>query len=349
MGLNIPDDLDLWKQRQRQQGGVVARMRARRGADEAPTPLRLHVKGERPEVLTVLDSTSPTQMKSLIEPVVRLENRDIAVLAPGAVPGLDERDGWTSVDIDPGLDDARLESVRAVLSAGHYLPRGAAAWEWAGRRGVPYVVVQHGLMTPQAPPLPHDVRLLAFSEQDAKFWASGRTDVTWDVVGSQLLWDAAASAGTGRAPVDPTAPPVYLGQLHGGELPRWGKVRRATAFCRAQHAVYRPHPNEKDKLSRVTHAAWESMGITVERNGGPLTEVRAPVVAAFSTGVLEAAARGIPAWVHYPDPPDWLEEFWDRYRLHRWGQDPTPAPPQPPVEPAQAIAARLTDLIKDPA
>ena len=345
MALIHPRDLDAWHAWQLRQYPARALRHALSRRTAAPESLCLTVSGPSPRVLVALEARTPTQIAALVRPAAAVGG--VAVLSP--FPAADVLEGTTTTVLPgAGLPDA-LGSVQAVLAVGDYLPAGAQARAWADGLGARVVVVQHGLLTPHAPPLPSGAHLLAFSEEDARFWASGRTDVTGEVVGSQLLWDAAAPQETSRAPVDPGARPVFLGQLHGAELPRWGKIRGATAFCRAEHAVYRPHPKEQDKLSRLTHAAWERMGITVERNGGPLTEVGGPVVAAFSTGVLEAAARGIPAWVHYPDPPDWLEEFWDRYRLHRWGQEPTPAPPQPPVEPAQAIAARLTDLIEDPA
>jgi hypothetical protein len=65
------------------------------------------------------------------------------------------------------------------------------------------------------------------------------------------------------------------------------------------------------------------------------------VVSVFSTGVLEAAARGMPAWVEFPKPPSWLQEFWERYGMSRYGAEPTPAPSRPAVEPASAIARVL--------
>ncbi|MFI7484334.1 RNA-binding protein [Kocuria sp. M1R5S2] len=337
-----PADLAAWHAWQRRQYPARALRHAVSRRRSEPEPLHLTLCGRSPRVLVALEARTPTQIAALVRPAEAVGG--IAVLSP--VPAADIL-GGTTTTVRPGASvPEALGSVRAVLGVGDYLPAGARARAWADELRAAFVVVQHGLLTPHAPPLPRRAHLLAFTERDARFWTLGRPDVTWDVVGSQLLWDAAAGNGT-RKPVDPSARPVFLGQLHGAELPRWGKIRRATAFCRAEDAVYRPHPREEDKLSRLTHAAWERLGITVERNGGPLTEVTGPVVAAFSTGVLEAAARGLPAWVHYPDPPAWLEEFWDRYGLHAWGDDPTPAPPQPTVEPAQAIADRLTDLIEE--
>ena len=197
--------------------------------------------------------------------------------------------------------------------------------------------MQHGLLTPYAPPLPPGAQLLAWSEQDAAFWRSGRSDITTDVVGSQLLWDAAQDPG----PRIEDIRPVFLGQLHGAELPRAGMTRATVVFCRRTSATYRPHPSERDLASRLQHVAFERVGIEVNRSAIPLRDLRRPVAAAFSTGLLEAAARGVPAWAFYPSPPAWLRDFWHRYGLSQWGDDPTPTPPQPDDEPAAAVARHL--------
>ena len=81
------------------------------------------------------------------------------------------------------------------------------------------------------------------------------------------------------------------------ELPRDVFAEAAETFCRAERATYRPHPSERDRRSVATHARWEASGITIDRSGIPLRELGAPVVSVFSTGVLEAAAAGLPAWV----------------------------------------------------
>ncbi|MGB4135983.1 MAG: RNA-binding protein, partial [Microbacterium sp.] len=247
---------------------------------------------------------------------------------------------------DAASAPAVLRGVRAVVSAGHFLPVGNAAYRWSRAVGATYVVVQHGLLTPFMPPLAPGAHLLAFSSADAEFWRSGRGDVTTAVVGSQLLWNA---AHPGDAPdlVPPVArpaageeTPVFLGQLHGAELPRRISAATATAFCRAYGAEYRPHPAETDRVSRLQHALWRRRGIRFAPPGPLLTE-RRPVVSIFSTGVLEAAAAGIPSWVTCVRPPAWVQEFWERYDLRLWGGDPTPAPDQPAAEPAAAVAASV--------
>ena len=87
-----------------------------------------------------------------------------------------------------------LPDIRIVLSAAQFLSRGAVAYEFSRAIGAEYWMVQHGLLVPQAPPLPVGCTLLAFSEADAEFWASGRRDVTTHAVGSQLLYLAAQKA-----------------------------------------------------------------------------------------------------------------------------------------------------------
>ena len=136
---------------------------------------------------------------------------------------------------------------------------------------------------------------------------------------------------------------IFLGQLHGAELPRAAMTRSAILFCRMTGATYRPHPSERDLMSRLQHRAFGRLGIEVDASGTALADLGRPVAAAYSTGLVEAAARGLPAWAFHPSPPAWLREFWERYGLSVWGADPTPAPVLPTIEPARAIAGCLSD------
>ena len=95
-------------------------------------------------------------------------------------------------------------------------------------------------------------------------------------------------------------------------------------------------------MSRVQHRIMARAGVIIEASGKSLVEEGRPVVSIFSTGTLEAACRGLPAWVHHPDPPAWVSEVWDRYQLSRWGDPPTRPLPQPEEEPAAAVAKALT-------
>ncbi|MGN8026981.1 hypothetical protein [Microbacterium sp. 22242] len=353
MGLMFPEDLAAWRRWQR------GRHPARRARDllRRPAPLAaalvLHRRAADPGVLFVLDATTPTALASVLEPLAHLGDAPAAVLAPGDVsarlPG-----EWTTEVVDPAAVPASLRSVRAVVSAGHFLPAGQVAFGWSQELGARYVVVQHGLLTPFMAPLPERAHLLAFSDRDAEFWRSGRADVTSESVGSQLLWRAAGSAvagsGAGGGPARPDArgdgrsdAPVFLGQLHGAELPRRISAATATAFCREHGALYRPHPAETDRVSRAQHALWRRRGIRFAEPG-PLSATAGPVVSIFSTGVLEAAASGRDAWVTCVHPPDWVSEFWDRYGLAAWGDAPTAAPERAAVEPARAIAGAVLAL-----
>ncbi len=212
-------------------------------------------------------------------------------------------------------------TIRRVLSAGAFESVSLPVHGWARDRDVEFVVVQHGLLTPFAPPLPEASHLLAWSEADAAFWAEGRPDVATSTVGPQLLWRAA------QRPLSPKSDrAVFLGQLHGVELPRLDVARVSSRFCRMTHAEYRPHPGERDMVSRALHEVWRRTGVEFEASGLPLAELARPVVSIFSTGILEAAAQGRPAWGVHPEPPSWLLEVWARYGIGRWGGEPTRAP-----------------------
>lgn len=348
MGLNHPRDLDAWRTWQATQQSAPARaagfarsaLTAARGRS-APT-LVLTSASATPRVLVCLESRSPTSVLALLSPLDHLPLDQVAVLSTTPIRDLLPDHPWTEEEDDAGDLLARItREDGVVLSTGHYLPVGGAAYD-ISQKDARFVTVQHGLLTPQAPPLAEGTTLLAFSDADADFWRSGRDDVTTHTVGSQLLWDA--SLGDSIA-VDATAPPVFLGQLHGAELPRAAMERSAEAFCLAHHAAYRPHPSETDRHSRRTHARFERLGIEIDRSGVPLTELGRPVVSAFSTGVLEAAAHGIPAWVHFSGAPAWLSEFWDRYGLAPWGEAPTAPPRHLSVEPARAVADLVLTLL----
>lgn len=345
MGLIFPDDLMAWQRWQRGRHGL----RAARDLLRRPSPpgLTLHLPTDDPVVLFALEASTPTAIASVTVPLKHLGGVPAAVVAPfnatALLPGT-----WRTIPLGvvPELP-TELGGIRAVVASGHFLPAGAVAYEWSRRLGARFLVVQHGLMTPFAPPLPHGAHLLAFSERDGDFWRSGRTDVTADAIGSQLLWEAARHVAR-TAPVDAppaaAATPVFLGQLHGAELPRRISGGTAVAFCRRFGAEYRPHPAEVDRISRLQHALWRRRGIRFAPAGGMLDRPR-PVVSIFSTGVLEAAAGGVPSWVTCLRPPAWVQEFWERYELAVWGGEPTPAPLRPEIEPARAVAERALAVV----
>lgn len=362
--LKYPLDLDAWQAWQRRQkklkwakyklNSLLASARSRTVAEE-PVRGLLYTRGTKPQVLIVMDSFSPTNRNAILEPLKHLDAVDVALWVPeDASDYLDgqyaserySRKDWSEQEISGDELMRLLPDIRIVLSAAQFLSRGAVAYEFSHAIGAEYWMVQHGLLVPQAPPLPVGCTLLAFSEADAEFWASGRRDVTTHAVGSQLLYLAAQKAAGAEAQKQNDLEPIFLGQMHGAELPRASFAFAAHSFLKKYGGIYRPHPSEKDKLSVLTHKLWEKEGIRIDRSGTPLNEVPNPVVSIFSTGVLEAAIRGIPAWVYHPAPPAWLVEFWDRYGMNQWGQEPTPAPVQPKKEPAQRIAELMIETLE---
>ena len=362
--LKYPLDLDAWQAWQRRQkklkwakyklNSLLDSARSRTVAEE-PVRGLLYTRGAKPQVLIVMDSFSPTNRNAILEPLKHLGAVDVALWVPeDASEYLDgqyaserySRKDWSEQEISGDELMRLLPDVRIVLSAAQFLGRGAVAYEFSRAIGAEYWMVQHGLLVPQAPPLPVGCTLLAFSEADAEFWASGRRDVTTHAVGSQLLYLAAQKAAGTEAQKQNDLEPIFLGQMHGAELPRASFAYASHSFLKKFGGTYRPHPSEKDKLSVLTHKLWEKEGIRIDRSGTPLNEVPNPVVSIFSTGVLEAAIRGIPAWVYHPAPPAWLVEFWDRYGMNQWGQEPTPAPVQPKKEPAQRIAELMIETLE---
>ena len=362
--LKYPLDLDAWQAWQRRQKklkwakyklkALLDSARSRTIAEE-PVHGLLYTRGTKPQVLIVMDSFSPTNRTAILEPLKHLDAVDVALWVPeDASEYLDgqyasehySRKDWTEQEISGDELMRLLPDIRIVLSAAQFLSRGAVAYEFSRAIGAEYWMVQHGLLVPQAPPLPVGCTLLAFSEADAEFWASGRRDVTTHAVGSQLLYLAAQKAAGAEAQKQNDLEPIFLGQMHGAELPRASFAYASHSFLKKFGGTYRPHPSEKDKLSVLTHKLWEKEGIRIDRSGTPLNEVPNPVVSIFSTGVLEAAIRGIPAWVYHPAPPAWLVEFWDRYGMNQWGQEPTPAPVQPKKEPAQRIAELMIETLE---
>ena len=362
--LKYPLDLDAWQAWQRRQkklkwakyklNTLLDSARSQTGREE-PVRGLLYTRGTKPQVLIVMDSFSPTNRNAILEPLKHLDAVDVALWVPeDASEYLDgqyaserySRKDWSEQKISGDELISLLPDVRIVLSAAQFLGRGAVAYEFSRAIGAEYWMVQHGLLVPQAPPLPVGCTLLAFSKADAEFWASGRRDVTTHAVGSQLLYLAAQKAAGTEAQKQNDLEPIFLGQMHGAELPRASFAYASHSFLKKFGGVYRPHPSEKDKLSVLTHKLWEKEGIRIDRSGTPLNEVPNPVVSIFSTGVLEAAIRGIPAWVYHPAPPAWLVEFWDRYGMNRWGSEPTPAPVQPEKEPARRIAELMIETLE---
>ncbi len=360
-----PEQLEEWSSWQRRQWPA-----SRRAVDRARQVTRrlrgrkdgtgLEIASPRGPVhtLVALESTGPTQVAALAEPLRALAEQvehevleGVAWVLPAGADavGLPGAALHRIAPLEGQACPEHLRELTQVLVAGEYLPAGRAAVRWAREQGARVNVVQHGLLAVSTPPVPADCRLFAFSERDASWWTQSRTDVEVVDAGSALLWNAGRQAEAGGpaeagAVVGNEGAGVFLGQLHGAELPRADFAAAAAQYIHATGAVYRPHPAERDRLSVAQHEKWRAQGITVD-GSGPLTATTGPVAAVFSTGVLEAAQTGRPAYVVHPEPPAWLEDFWDRYSMSRWrpwrAPEPTPAFAMPHGDPAHVIARHL--------
>lgn len=350
-GLRHPGDLVAWRRWHESRHPVRAAARTARarlwpGPD---TLVDVLTPADGGDLLVAVEAAHASIEGAVVAPLRHLASERTAIVCPvdwrppEAYAAHDRR----TVPLD------RLPSLlapAAVLAAGHYSEIGAAAFALAEECTAPFLVSQHGALTPFAPPLPRAAHLLAWSDADADFWRSGREDVRITSTGSQLLWEAGlgSDTGAGRPAQRSTAtgPLTYLGQGHAAEIPRARLVHAALTTCRDHRAVYRPHPSERDVVSRLVLATYAKAGITVDFRVLPLVDLEAPMISVFSTGVLEAAARGRDAWVDFPRPPAWLGEFWERYGMSRYGTDPTPAPARPDAEPARRIAEIVTEAAR---
>ncbi|WP_203567999.1 prephenate dehydrogenase [Aestuariimicrobium ganziense] len=335
MGLIHPTDLAAWQRWERshhrlRQVKAAVKNRVR---PHPEAPLHLHHTSDQPRVLVALDVARGTSVDALLAPLDHVA-APAAILTRGPLPAHLTRPGWTTRPL-AGVEELP-PSISTVLSAGSFEAVSLPVHRWASGRGVRFIVVQHGLLTPFAPPLPPGSTVAAWTEGDGEFWRSGRGDVDVVTVGSQLLWKAATDPVS--APAD--GPALFLGQLHGTELPRHSYARAAWDFCRREQALYRPHPAEVDVVSRAIHVVWRRAGITFDDSGVALRQRSQPVVSVFSTGILEAAARGLPAWGFHPSPPRWVEDLWRRVGIQRWGDAPTQAPAFA-QEPARTIASQV--------
>lgn len=361
VSLHHPTDLAAWH------GSVGAgsnplrnlpnRIRSRR--DPEPPELMLPPgSAGHADILIVIESPTASQVASLVAPMRFLDPERVALLTTAGSRHrlqLDPSSAWVTIT-DPQDLSRALPGLRSVLTYGHYMRLGAIADITARKVGATSFVAQHGIITPLAPPLPEGSHLLAWSEADVRFWTSGRSDVGHHIVGSQLLHEAhQGAAGDGllfpseteRDLGTPTGI-TYLGQLHGSELPRRSMASAAVHFCRSTDATYRPHPSEHDLVSRMQHALWRRRGIRFDSSRLPLRDLHTEVVSVFSTGVLEAAAAGIPSWVNFPDPPEWLEELWQRYSMSRFGSAEPTRVEAPIDEPARTVAEIIAANAEEP-
>ncbi|MEO7125957.1 MAG: RNA-binding protein, partial [Nakamurella sp.] len=337
-------DLIAWQAWQMRQRGVKARANNQFGRVwHGRAPIMLTSTGPHGcDLLVALDATTPAAMCALLRPIAHLRGVSVRIASPQSIADMVPAGDWREGHADIDAVSVLATRARATLALGHYLPIGAAAYR--GSKPGQYCTVQHGLLTPQAPPLASGTHLLAWSQADADFWRSDRTDVEATTVGSQLLWEAAENQ-VGTQP-GKDARPVYLGQPHHAELDQKELIESVEHFCRETGATYRPDPAKRDRRSLAQQRKWEANGVEIDSGAQPLAELNAPVVSAFSSDILVAAARGLPAWVYHENPPQWLVELWHRYGMHQWGDSPTPAPQQPAQAPAKTIANIVMQMLE---
>lgn len=339
VGLVYPRDLAAWQAWQDNRRPLLQRLRATRHAPEDSWVLTC---GANPVVVVAVDGTTPSICAALETPCRHIASEHLAILDRRA--RLDILGADANVHSFSGIDelDVLCPDVKVAVTIGAHLPLGKMAHSLMERRAGHAFVVQHGLLTPHAPPLPPQTTLLAWSEDDATFWKSSRQEIETLNVGSQLFWRPETSTeGTQMS----EGAPIFLGQLHAAELGRADLIRTTVGFCRRNQARYRPHPSERDKTSRLVHAAMRRGGISFDDTAQALDASCSPVVAIFSSGLLEAAANGRPAFGYHPSAPQWINAFWERYSIGKWGSEPTVAPTQPEIEPALHIANVITSSI----
>ncbi len=339
--LLYPADLAAWSSWQASRRPLLLRL-GKRSAAPSTTGV-LTAGSSEARIITVIDGETASNEAALLAPLRFLDPSDVAVLAPHARRDVVGESSLVSTVSTPAELLDQLPALRGGLSAGAYLPLSTLAHEAINRCGGASLFVQHGVLTPHSPPLPRNAHLLCWSDADGEYWKCGRGDVSYETVGSQLLFQARPA----DPPVDARTRPIFLGQLHAAELKRTTLARTAIDFCLATGARYRPHPSEHDKLSQLWHKVMRRRGVRFDESDLPLPELNSPVVAIFSSGILEAAAAGIPSWGYHPDPPAWVEGFWHRYGIARWGLDPTPRPPSAEIEPARRIAQIITLAVEE--
>jgi hypothetical protein len=298
---------------------------------------------ERPVVIA-LEHLSPTQTASLLRPELALRSRETAVVVIAPIADSKALQSQGLILRYPISADASAVDPKpsAVLATSHFSAAGGIAWQLAAQHRAPYIVIQHGVVTPYAPPLPPDCHLFAWTDDDAEFWTSGREDVATSVVGSEIIWQA------GQSRVDRLGEEgaiCFLGQLHGVELPRRTTVHTVAELRRQRPVVYRPHPDESDLASRFRHALWRRQGVVIDSTKAGLADTHGPVAGIFSTGILEAAASGRSAYAFCVHPPAWLPEFWQRYQMATLEEGRPTVVEIGKREPAQVIADAVEGLI----
>ena len=155
MTLVFTRDLDAWLSWQADQhrlrsfkGKLVSTMRA------PQAQWFLASNHAEPRVVVSMDTTNPTAVGSLIAPLTHVGDLPVAVVAPVPLEGIVADLGLRVTPLNAGRVDGLVAGASCVVTAGHYLPVGVATQRAAQRYGRPLLMVQHGALTPFAPPLP---------------------------------------------------------------------------------------------------------------------------------------------------------------------------------------------------
>lgn len=344
MALIHPRSLERWQEwrsSRRRVPGIHRALPRPAAPVGAPSGFVLHTReGEGPARTLLGIDTAEGAAHGGLPAVLPYIHGSAALVTPAGVriDALDEP-GWEHRRLETPTEGLDALDITSVLTLGWHLEVGRALHEWAREAEIPGAVVQHDVLTPFAPPLPPEITLLAWTKEDGDFHRAGRDDVAVRVVGSQRFWQASHEAA-GAVPVLEDRP-VFLGQLSSIELSRRVTLPAAHSYCRSAEALYQPGPGESDRPSRAAHALLRRRGIDFQDPATSIAEQDRPVVTVLSADVLEAALRGLPAWVHAPRAPAWVDEQWERYDMHRAGGEPTPAPAVGADEPARLIAQIL--------
>ena len=324
--------IEEWRRWQHRQLGLSRGIKARLTREVADLSwFSAGPLDRRLDVAAAIDAATPSQAAAVGAPISVLRGRgaSVAIVAPTGLGALLDDMGFGHRRPFSPTDDIR---AAASLSIGDHLPAGAALHAKAMSSRQPSLVVQHGILTPWSPPPPTGSTVLCWSEDDAGFLLEGRPDLSADVIGSQLLFDAARGPRTLVA----DATPIFLGQLHGAELARSVTIATVAVLAAEGPLIYRPHPAEVDRRSRRQHRRWSEEGLVIDWSPTPVHQLAHPVMGIFSTGLLEAAAVGLPATGTCASPEPWVLDLWDRYGIATSRSETTRIEP-PAVEPAIAI------------
>jgi len=313
----------------------------------------------RPSTLFAVDDLSPSEVASVVRPAQELARRtSVALVAPITLVrqlreyGFSPGGGSGSVGLSrsthrPAAVDLDLIDASAVVVTRYETPAARALRIYSRQRSIPCAYIQHGVVTPFAPPLPAEALLFSWSQSDADFWCDGRADVSIHVVGSQMLWEAGSTRRNAHEeqPGQDDQTLCFLGQLHGTELARRVTIATVQELRGRGPLTYRPHPAERDIRSRCRHMSWRCQGVRVLSQALPLTEQAGPVVGIFSTGILQAAAAGRSSYAFCLRPPSWIKELWSRYGMEQLGGTRSTSVSSPSQHPARAIADVLESLV----